>query len=389
MSCCTEWVPLGELGEIVSGATPSTLQKQYWDGDIPWITPADLTHHEGVYFTGSLRKITEAGYKSCSTRLLPTGSILFSSRAPIGHCAVTTFPLCTNQGFKSVVPNNRLDSVYGFFALTYLKDQIIARGRGATFAEISKEIMESVQIPLVALPEQQRIAAILERADRLRRLRRYALQLSDTYLQAVFLEMFGDPVRNPKGWAVNEMARHIEGIRYGTGSPPEYVSSGIPFVRATNVKRGTVQREGLAFISAADAHKIEKCRLKAGNLILVRSGANTGDCALVPAEFDGAYAAYDLIIEAAYPYNVYFGFLINSPYGKALIQRLSRRAGQPHLNAEQAKALRFPIPPTSLIERFAGVYRSVERLRANHAEAQRQAEHLFQTLLQRAFRGEL
>jgi type I restriction enzyme S subunit len=245
-----------------------------------------------------------------------------------------------------------------------------------------------MRVPLPPLSEQQRIAAILERADRLRRLRRYALQLSDTYLQAVFLEMFGDPVRNPKGWPMSEMGMHIGGIRYGTGSPPEYTPSGIPFIRATNVKRGTVQREGLVFISADEARKIEKCRLHAGNLVLVRSGANTGDCALIPVEFDGAYAAYDLVIEAPYPYNVYFNCLINSRHGKAMIEPLSRRAGQPHLNAEQAKALWFPLPPTRLIERFAVVHGSVERLHAQQREAERQAEHLFQALLQRAFRGE-
>ena len=99
MGMKSELVALAELGEIVAGSTPDTNNKAYWGGNIPWITPADLTNHQGIYFTGTLRRITEAGYKSCSTRMLPTGSILFSSRAPIGHCAVAAFPLCTNQGF--------------------------------------------------------------------------------------------------------------------------------------------------------------------------------------------------------------------------------------------------------------------------------------------------
>src|SRR3989338_2390316 len=106
-----EKVPIGELGEIVSGSTPATHVKEYWDGDIPWITPADLSNHTGVFFRGKLRTITRKGYKSCSTRMLPAESIIFSSRAPIGHCAVTTFPLCTNQGFKSIIPNERLHAV--------------------------------------------------------------------------------------------------------------------------------------------------------------------------------------------------------------------------------------------------------------------------------------
>ena len=207
-----ELVPLGELGDIVAGSTPDTSNKAYWGGDISWITPADLTDHEGIYFTGNLRQITEAGYKSCSTRMLPAGSILFSSRAPIGHCALTSFPLCTNQGFKSIIPNERLDAVYGFFALKYFTPQIEALGRGATFTEVNKEIFESFCIPLPPLPEQRRIANLLARADRLRRLRRVGDDLSASLLQSVFLEMFGNPISNPKGW---DMEIRLFGISRG------------------------------------------------------------------------------------------------------------------------------------------------------------------------------
>src|SRR5437870_2699095 len=136
MNFTVKFIPLRELGEIVSGSTPDTSNKAYWGGDIQWITPADLTEHAGIYFRGKLRKITKAGYNSCSTKLLPPGSILFSSRAPIGHCVVTAFPLCTNQGFKSIIPNEKLDPVYCFFALKFFTPELIELGRGATFLEI-------------------------------------------------------------------------------------------------------------------------------------------------------------------------------------------------------------------------------------------------------------
>ena len=108
-------IPLDELATIVSGATPSTAVSEYWGGDIAWITPADLTNHEGIYFRGRPKQITEKGFHNCSASMLPPGTILFSSRAPIGHCAVLDYPACTNQGFKSIVPGERLDPVYGFF----------------------------------------------------------------------------------------------------------------------------------------------------------------------------------------------------------------------------------------------------------------------------------
>lgn len=119
------FVAIGDVATVVSGATPKTHEPAYWDGDIPWVTPADLTSHRGVYFKGKVRKITREGYKSCSTNMLPVGSILYSSRAPIGYCAVTTYPICTNQGFKSLIPSENLDSVYGYFILKYLTPKII------------------------------------------------------------------------------------------------------------------------------------------------------------------------------------------------------------------------------------------------------------------------
>ncbi|MBI4321719.1 MAG: restriction endonuclease subunit S, partial [Chloroflexi bacterium] len=185
-----EWIPVGDLGEVVTGSTPSTYVKEYWDGDIPWITPADLSAHEGAYFRGKLRKITRAGYDSCSTQLLPSGSIVYSTRAPIGYCTISTYPLCTNQGFKSIIPNERLDSLYGYYALSFLTPRIVGLGRGATFGEVNKETFEGVRIPLAPLPEQRRIAALLEKADHLRRTRRYAAQLSETFLSSLFLDRF-------------------------------------------------------------------------------------------------------------------------------------------------------------------------------------------------------
>jgi type I restriction enzyme, S subunit len=119
-----ELLPLGELGDIVSGSTPKTNVKDFWNGDIPWITPADLSNHEGVWFRGKLKRITRSGFEACSTRMLPQGSILFSSRAPIGHCAVAAYPLCTNQGFKSLVPNERLDPVHTAMTLTSTLNQM-------------------------------------------------------------------------------------------------------------------------------------------------------------------------------------------------------------------------------------------------------------------------
>jgi type I restriction enzyme S subunit len=153
--------------------------------------------------------------------------------------------------------------------------------------------------------------------------------------------------------------------------------------------RGTVQKEGLVYISKEEANKIKKCEVKTGDLILVRSGVNTGDCARIPPEYDGAYAGYDLVIQMPYPKNYYYNFIINSDYGKSVIKPLSRRAGQPHINADQVKSLQFPLPSVQLLEKFAHIVEKIEYMRQSQTQSKQQIEDLFSTLMQKAFRGEI
>ncbi|MDE0256856.1 MAG: restriction endonuclease subunit S, partial [Gammaproteobacteria bacterium] len=192
---------IGEVCAVVSGATPRTGNPEYWDGDIPWVTPKDLSELSQKYLSDTSRKITEAGLRSCSARILPARSVLLSSRAPIGLVAMNTLPVCTNQGFKSMVPRDGcIAPDYLYWWLKTHREALEHRGRGATFKEVSKKIVEEIAIPVPPLAEQKRIAGILDAADTLRVKRREVLVQLDTLLQSTFLDMFGDPVTNPMGW---------------------------------------------------------------------------------------------------------------------------------------------------------------------------------------------
>lgn len=196
-------VRLGDCCEIVSGATPKTAVSEYWGGEIAWATPKDLSSLDSKYIESTPQTLTEAGYRSCSAKVMPAGSVLFSSRAPIGHVAINRVPMCTNQGFKSFVPDpERVSADYLYYWLKANKEYLQSLGNGATFKEVSKATMEEVRLPLPSLPEQRRIAAILDKADVLRAKRREAIAKLDQLLQSVFLDMFGDPVTNPKDWPV-------------------------------------------------------------------------------------------------------------------------------------------------------------------------------------------
>lgn len=216
-----EWkeVTLSEIGTIVGGATPSTKNTSFYDGNIPWLTPKDLSVNSNKYILRGERNITEAGFKSCSCKMLPKGSVLFSSRAPIGYVAITANDMCTNQGFKSVIPNEETDSEFLYYLLKYNKDNIASQGSGTTFAEVSGKTMKEIEVMVPKeTDDQRRIASILSSLDRKIELNNKINADLEEMAQAIFKNWFVDfePFKDgefvdselgmiPEGWKVGSL----------------------------------------------------------------------------------------------------------------------------------------------------------------------------------------
>ena len=185
---------LGKLCTVVSGSTPSTLVPGYWNGDIAWVTPADLGKLTLPHIRVTERSISSDGLASCGAQMVPPGTVVMSSRAPIGHLAVAAVPCCTNQGCKSFIPGDSVDTWFLYFALKDSVPELRALGSGATFTEISKSAVEAFEILLPSLSEQKRIAAILNEqtaeAERARAATEVQLEaakaLPSAYLRGVF-----------------------------------------------------------------------------------------------------------------------------------------------------------------------------------------------------------
>lgn len=165
----TEWVKckISDIGTVVGGATPSTKKEEnYLGGNIAWITPKDLSTFKGRYIQRGERNITKIGLKSCSAQILPKNTVLFSSRAPIGYIAIAKNEVCTNQGFKSVIPNETIDPLFLFYLLKYNKDKIAGMGSGTTFKEVSGTTMKNIEVKIPCEKNIQiKIASILGSID--------------------------------------------------------------------------------------------------------------------------------------------------------------------------------------------------------------------------------
>ena len=168
-------------------------------------------------------------------KVAEAGDILISVRAPVGPTNISPAKCCIGRGLAAIRCSQAIESKYLLYFLRFYEPELVRVSSGSTFDAISRDDLENIQVPLPPLPEQKRIAAILAKADRLRRLRRTARDLSDTYLQSVFLEMFGDPVTNPMGWERATVGDVVAVSQYGTSKKSNSEQRGYPVLGMGNI----------------------------------------------------------------------------------------------------------------------------------------------------------
>lgn len=387
-------VRVDQCAEVVSGATPDTSDSSYWDGDICWATPKDLSELEGAYIADTPRKITRRGLESCATSVLPPESVLFSSRAPIGHVAINTVPMATNQGFKSFVPDRR--SLHPKFLYHWLRKNrpyLESLGNGATFKEVSKAVISRIEIPLPPLPEQRRIAEILDKADALRAKRRTAIAQLNTLTQSVFLDMFGLPIGGESKWALKPLGEACEKITDGTHHSPPIKSEGIPYVTAKHLKE-----EGLDFFSdpwfvSQEDHRaiFSRCDPRPGDVLYIKDGATTGIAAVNRYDFEFSMLSSLALLRpkpGVLTAEYLCHWLNNAPVRRWILGGMAGAAIR-RLTLAKIKAIRIPLPPLRQQQAFAlGIARAYQLRGAYRAELS-ELESLFASMQNRAFLGEL
>lgn len=253
-----------------------------------------------------------------------------------------------------------------------------------------KNYLESSLIPIPSILTQEKIVEILDKAQELIDKRKEQIEKLDEFIQSIFLDMFGDPIKNPKEWNQKSFANGIQSIKYGVSIPPVFSREGIPFIRATNIKNGRIIENDMKYISLEEAQKIEKCKLEVGDILIVRSGVNTGDSTFVNKKYNNSYGGYDIIVKLNNNLNyAYINGLFNSIYREVFIDPLTRRAGQQHLNIKQIQGLLIMYPPIDLQNYFSDIVEKTEQQKDLLQNSLTELENNFNSLMQRAFKGEL
>lgn len=337
---------ISEIGTVVGGGTPSTKNPDYWGGDIPWISPKDLTDYKSVYISKGENFLTEKGLKS-GTRLLPKNTLLFSSRAPIGYVALAANPICTNQGFKSIVCDEK--QVVPLYLYYYMKanlDYIKLFGTGATFPEISGKTMGKIKVEIFkSLDVQHRIASILSTYDTLIENNTKRIRLLEKMAENLYKEWFvrfrfpgheNVEMENnlPKGWSRGSLSDVCE------------------FKRGKNITSSEMEEGNVPVISAGlEPSGYHSCsNVRGVNVTMSSSGANAGYIAIHYSDIWAADCSY---IKEATTDNIYYVYeLLNNI--RNVINNFQRGAAQPHVYPKDVNRIKLILPSKELMLKANG-----------------------------------
>ena len=370
---------LGEICEIVSGSTPKTGIEEYWDGDVKWITPAEIDDDSYV-ITDSVRKITELGVKKTGLSPLPEGTVILSSRAPIGKVAIAGCEMYCNQGFKNLICSDIINNRYLYWFLKGNTAYLNSLGRGATFKEISKQIVSAIEINVPTLAEQKAVVSQLEKVNEIIRMRGQELQKLDELVKARFVELFGG-----KGYPENTLLNLCNIIDY-RGKTPEKVEYGLPFITAKNVKMHQMNLEPREYISKETYDKVMVRGFPKEGDVVFTTEAPLGNVCRIP-HFDTEFYIGQRIVtmqtEKLEP--IYLEYALSSDDFKMKYMGKSSGSTVTGIRVRLLEQLTIPVPPIDIQTQFATFVKQTDKSKVVVQKALDEAQLLFDSLMQKYF----
>lgn len=375
---------LGEICEIVGGSTPKSDVAEYWDGDIKWITPAEL-NEDSYILTDSVRKITALGVQKAGLSPFPKDTVILSSRAPIGKVAIAGCEMYCNQGFKNLICSSVIDCHYLYWFLKGKTEYLNSLGRGATFKEISKQIVAGIEIEVPPIEKQQDIARRFEETKRLISILKQQIQVLDQLIKARFVEMFEES--DYPQMTLYDVIEPGAGLSYGIIVPGEYFKDGCPMVRPSDYQNGKLNLQNVYRVNPEIEARYKKTRLQ-GNEILVQVIGQPGQIIPATEECKGMNVTRNLAVIRPNSMIINREYLVEYMRTETAQQYMTGSTKQSTLKQlplSLLKTIVIPIPPIEKQLEFASFVFQVDKSKVVVQKALDEAKLLFDSLMQKYF----
>lgn len=389
---------LGKVFKITSGGTPSRKNPAYFsEGDIPWVKTGDL---KSKYLTKASEVISEIGLENSSAKLFPEDTVLIAMYgATIGATSILKIKAATNQACAAFLPNKNVLPDYLYYYLLSAKQQLVEKGVGGAQPNISATILKDFEIPLPPLPVQKKIAEVLDQADGLRQYDRQLLEKYDQLAQSIFLDMFGDVSPQDTRWPKAKLSQLVNEITAGksVGGEDKLLNKGeIGVLKISSVTTGSFLPEEYKVVDQSQLDISKLVFVNKGDLLFSR--ANTRELVaatcVVENETNSLFLPdklWRIKLDTSKVNKYFFKYVLtDTKYRKELTKKATGTSGS-MLNISKSKLLDtlFPVPPVESQDNFSVLIKNINSLKRKVSHNLDYSEKMFQSLLQRAFKGEL
>jgi len=406
-----EVVRLGDVCDVIGGSTPSTKNNEYWGGEIPFATPTDITSLQGREISDTKQSITQEGLSSCGARLLPIGSVLLTSRATLGACAINTKPMATNQGFASLVCNEMAYNWFIFYKMIALQQELDRLGSGSTFKEVSKSSIKSLNFSLPPLPEQKQIADILTTVDKAiektSQIIEKTKELKKGLMQRLLTRGIGHKRFKrtkigeiPEEWEAKRLIDLAGNEKYSfTGGPFGsdlkencYTDHGIRIIQLQNIGDGKFLDNYKIFTSEEKANQLRSCNIYPGDIIIAKMADPVARACIIP-DMDKRYLmASDgirLSINGKENDTNFVLYAINSTYFRKNAERHSTGTTRLRIGLTELRNLPIGMPLLKEQKKIAEILSSVDEEITKESMHRDQLGSLKKSLMQVLLIGKL
>lgn len=392
-------VTLKDVCRITNGGTPKSGVESLWHGGVAWLTPAEMGKRLTPYIEKTARTISQEGLANSSAKLVPTGSVILSTRAPIGHLAINETPMAFNQGCRGLTPGEKLDVKYLYYFLYFSRDALDGLGTGTTFKELSSSNLASFKIPLPSLEEQRRIVAVLDKAFAGIATANANTQKNLTNARALFESYLDEKLAKPSTSAVSNSLADLcaKGriITYGVIKLGDETPRGVPCLRTSNVRWLHIDQTGMKRIEPSLSDQYRRTILEGGE-VLVNVRGTLGGVAVVTDEMLGWNVSREVAVvpvAAKSTLPEYLAFWIGKKTSQQWLTGVQKGAAYSGINIEDLRQLKVNVPSINeqrtIVEELSNVQQKCNALAQMTKRKLAALSELKQSLLQKAFAGEL